>query len=265
MCLLVLAWKIDPLFPLVVGANRDERFDRPALSFTVLRESNPRLLGGRDELAGGTWLAINEHGVVAGLTNTPSPGGPDPSRRSRGELPLVLAGHTTAASGVERFIQQVRPDEYNPAWMLVGDRESLFYLELASGETPRVRELAAGTYILENAPLDATSPKVDYVRSLVRSAASNSVPLWTVLPSILSSHVVADFSDGETRSRPTTPRARETLAPCVHTERYGTRSASLIRVPLRVDRLPEVLVADGPPCTTSFVDVSSRWLDRGRS
>jgi hypothetical protein len=89
--------------------------------------------------------------------------------------------------------------------------------------------------------------------------------LWTLLPSILSSHVVADLSNAEARSRPTTPRTRETLAPCVHTERYGTRSASLIRVPSRVDRLPEVLVADGPPCTASFKDVSSRWLDRGRS
>jgi uncharacterized protein with NRDE domain len=261
VCLLVLAWKVDPLFPLVVGANRDERFDRPTHSFTVLRDSNPRILGGRDELAGGTWLAVNEHGVVAGLTNTPSPGGPDPSRRSRGELPLLLAGQTTAARGVERLVQRVKSDEYNPAWMLVGDRESLFYLELATGEALRVRELTAGTYILENVPLDASSPKIDYVRSLVRTAASDSVPLWTVLPSILSSHVVADFSTAEISSCATAPRVRKTLAPCVHTEHHGTRSASLIRVPSRVDRRPEVLVADGPPCTTPFVDVSSRWLD----
>ena len=261
MCLLVLAWKVDPLFPLVVGSNRDERLDRPALSFTVLRENGPRLLGGRDELAGGTWLATNEHGVVAGLTNNPSLGGPDPSRRSRGELPLILAGQPTAARGVEQFIEQVKSDEYNPAWILVGDRESLFYLELAPGEIPCVRELATGTYVLENAPLDAATPKVNYVRSSLRSATSDSIALWTALPSILSSHVVADFSNGDPPSHPVPARSRETLASCVHTEHYGTRSASLIRVPLRVDRLPEVLVADGPPCATSFVDVSSRWLN----
>ena len=60
---------------------------------TVLAESDPRILGGRDEKAGGTWLAVNEHGVVAGLTNRPAPDGADPARRSRGEIPLALAAH----------------------------------------------------------------------------------------------------------------------------------------------------------------------------
>ena len=45
------------------------------------------MLGGRDELAGGTWLAVNEHGVVAGLTNQPAAVGRDASKRSRGEMP----------------------------------------------------------------------------------------------------------------------------------------------------------------------------------
>ena len=83
----MFAWKTEPGFPLVVAANRDERLDRPAHSLCVLREHAPRILGGRDDLAGGTWLAVNEHGVVAGLTNRPSPGGRDPTKRSRGELP----------------------------------------------------------------------------------------------------------------------------------------------------------------------------------
>jgi hypothetical protein len=52
-----------------------QQLDRPAHPLCVLRESNPRILGGRDDLAGGTCLAVNDHGVVAGLTNRPSPGG----------------------------------------------------------------------------------------------------------------------------------------------------------------------------------------------
>lgn len=82
---------VDPDAPLVVAANRDERLDRPALAMTVLTEGDPRILGGRDEQAGGTWLAVNDRGVVAGLTNRPAPDGADPARRTRGELPLALA------------------------------------------------------------------------------------------------------------------------------------------------------------------------------
>ncbi len=74
MCLLVFAWQTEPEYPLVVAANRDERLDRPAQALCVLQEERPRILGGRDDLAGGTWLAVNEHGVVAGLTNRPAPG-----------------------------------------------------------------------------------------------------------------------------------------------------------------------------------------------
>ena len=79
MCLLIAMFGVVPDAPLIVAANRDERFDRPAVPITVLRERRPRILGGRDELAGGTWLAVNEHGVVAGLTNQPSFNGRDPA------------------------------------------------------------------------------------------------------------------------------------------------------------------------------------------
>src|SRR4051812_22871049 len=49
VCLLIVLAQTNPDFPLVVGANRDELLDRPAIPMTVLRESGPRILGGRDE------------------------------------------------------------------------------------------------------------------------------------------------------------------------------------------------------------------------
>ena len=154
MCLLMVVSRLDPGVPLVVGANRDERLDRPATAVTVLRESAPRLLGGRDEEAGGTWLAVNEHGVVAGLTNRPSPEGRDPAKRTRGELPLALAAHRDAPSAAADFAARFSPDDYNPAWLLVGDRASLFAIDMTAAERrpgdrartrdPRAREQPPG-------------------------------------------------------------------------------------------------------------------------
>ena len=97
MCLLAVLSRVHPDHPLVVAANRDEFLARPASGVTVLRDA-PRTLGGRDAVGGGTWLAVNLRGVVAALTNTPLPGAPDPARRSRGELPLLLTEHATAAA-----------------------------------------------------------------------------------------------------------------------------------------------------------------------
>jgi uncharacterized protein with NRDE domain len=264
MCLLVFAWKLEPGFPLVAAANRDERLERPAESLCVLREHDPRILGGRDELAGGTWLAVNEHGVVAGLTNRPSPGGRDPSKRSRGELPLFAASRPSAAEGVDELLGQVRPGQYNPAWMLIGDRKSLHYVEIPADEAPRARLLPPGLHVLENVGYGEPSPKVDHIRSLLKGAGSGDPPLWDVLPSVLADHTVPMAEDEQDPAvhldDATTPsqkgqvvvRPLETRASCVHTEGYGTRSSMLVRLPL--DPVPpEVLVADGPPCETAFV------------
>jgi uncharacterized protein with NRDE domain len=216
------------------------------------------MLGGRDELAGGTWLAVNEHGVVAGLTNRPSLGGRDPTKRSRGELPLLLAKHRSATAAVADLMRSVRPGDYNPAWLLVGDRHSLYYVELAASDTPAIRRLGPGIHVLENVSLGTASPKVDRVCSSIATASAAGRPLWSLLPSILADHTVASTGH-EWTGHGDTARSPATLAPCVHTKDYGTRSATLVRVSLNPEDRPEMLVAAGPPCTAPFVDVTRHW------
>ncbi|MHB2029916.1 MAG: NRDE family protein [Acidimicrobiales bacterium] len=258
MCLLIFAWQVEPSYPLVVAANRDERYERPATSFCVLRESAPRILGGRDELAGGTWLAVNEHAVVAGLTNRPSPAGRDPTKRSRGELPRLLAEHDSATAAVADLARRIRPSDYNPAWLLVGDRRSLYYVELVASDTPAVHRLGPGVHVLENVPLDSASPKVDRVCSSIATASTTESALWSLLPSVLADHTVV-ATGHEWTGNGDIARSLATLAPCVHTTDYGTRSATLVRVSLNPEDRPEMLVADGAPCTAPFVDVTRHW------
>ncbi|HEY5272063.1 MAG TPA: NRDE family protein [Acidimicrobiales bacterium] len=257
VCLLVVCSRVVPSFPLVVAANRDERLDRPATPITVLRESGPRVLGGRDELAGGTWLAVNDHGVVAGLTNRPSALGKDPTRRSRGELPLLLASAESAAHGVSTLAARVRPSEYNAAWMLVGDRRSLHYVEL-DGESRLVHlALAPGIHILENLAIGAPSTKVDRARELLGDPSHLSFDaLLERLTGVLADHVSepdrsVPLSEAENRS------ARRPA--CVHGDAYGTRSSMIVVVPDN-EEPSRVYVADGRPCETPFVDESARWL-----
>ena len=260
MCLLVVVWHLDPGMPLVIGANRDERLDRPAQSMTVLRPSGPRVLGGLDEEAGGTWLAVNEHGVVAGLTNRPSPDGRDPAKRSRGELPIALAQHRDAASAVEDFAGRFRPRDYNPAWLLVGDRTSLYALDMTAEDGPLVEQLGPGVHILENNPLHAASPKVDHVRGLLGDlGALEGMAVVDRMCSVLADHTVPPGGGG---AGGTGARPIQSLAACVHTDDYGTRSSTLVGVPAVTDGRPQVLVADGHPCTAPWANVTA-LLDAG--
>jgi uncharacterized protein with NRDE domain len=258
VCLLIALFQVVPDAPLVVAANRDERLDRPAVAMTVLREAGPRILGGRDQLAGGTWLAVNEYGLVAGLTNQPSADGRDPTKKSRGALPLAFAGYKDAAEAVTQVC--VDPADYNPCWMLVGDRRSLFSIGLAGGGKPDVEQLGPGLYVLENAPLRARSGKAARVAEMVtraRSARPDDDAAGTIaaLETVLRDNeptVAEPRTDDSGRVWPP-----EISAPCVHVPGYGTRSALTVSVPAA--GRPAVRVAEGPPCEVPFLDASGLW------
>jgi hypothetical protein len=113
--------------------------------------------------------------------------------------------------------------------------------------------------VLENAALGAPSVKVDHVRSALSRADVAGTPLWEALPGVLRDHTVIDMEDGPPRFPDGRERRAATLAPCVHTDGYGTRSSALVRVSDNDDLAPDLQVADGPPCTTPFVDARDLW------
>jgi uncharacterized protein with NRDE domain len=261
VCLLIAAFQVVPEAPLLVAANRDEQVDRPALPVTVLREREPRILGGRDLLAGGTWLAVNSHGLVAGLTNQPALNGRDPTKRSRGELPLACARHRTAAGAVEALAADVDPARYNPCWMLVGDREALYSVAIGPGlARPEIEPLAPGLHVLENAPLRAASRKASFVREQIESALAEQPEHGLAATVAVLANMLRDH-------RPAIPEPRTDAAgrvwppalsaACVHADGFGTRSAAIITV--RVSGPPEILAADGQPCVTPMRDATALW------
>ncbi len=245
MCLLLVATRVVPGVPLLVGANRDEYLDRPSEAVTVLEEGPPRVLGGRDLRAGGTWLAVNEHGVCAGLTNQPLGDALDRSRRSRGALPVALTRHDTAAGAVEQFVETFDPADYNGCWLLVGDRSSLFFVDF-TGTDARATPLPPGVYALENRSLGAPSPKVDLVLSSVGEPGDAATTNAT-FRAVLADHRIPPEDE------------RPTAGSCVHLDGYGTRSSCLVEVSSDPVAAPRVLVADGPPCTTPFEDATPLW------
>lgn len=255
-----MVFRTHPEASLVVAANRDEWLTRPAEPMQVLRPTAPRILGGRDGLAGGTWLAVNEHGLCAGVTNRPSMGLRDLSRRSRGELPLMLAEHARAEEAVAAFQEKVRCSEYNPCWLLVGDRDDLFYIVVGDNERPGVTRLLPGVHVLENRPLDAVSAKVEMMqRALNPVGAWRGPTLVEQLHRVLRSHDLPAADLPVDSGEEADPRPSEVRSACVHAAAYGTRSAVLILVPPQSDSRPKVHYADGPPCAAPLIDASYLW------
>jgi uncharacterized protein with NRDE domain len=83
VCTLVAALHHFRGCPLVVAANRDEAYDRPASPVCVW--PGERFVAPRDDAAGGTWLGLSASEVFVGVTNrfgVPK----DATRESRGTL-----------------------------------------------------------------------------------------------------------------------------------------------------------------------------------
>ena len=147
MCLIVLAYKAHPRFPLIVAANRDEFLDRPTLPAHFWSDA-PDILAGRDERAGGTWLGITRSGRFAALTNYRDLRLPLVKGPSRGGL--VRAGldgslDPTATGGYEGFN------------LLYGAVDALRYHTNVNGTD---QPLEPGIRGLSNHLLDTPWPKV---------------------------------------------------------------------------------------------------------
>src|SRR5258708_19591118 len=117
MCTLAIYFQTMRDYPVVLAANRDEFLDRPADDPTTLCES-PHVIGGKDLRAGGTWLGISEHGIVAGLLNRRAENGADPRARSRGLLCLDALRFRNPAEAASSLRPHPR-SSYNPFNLLL--------------------------------------------------------------------------------------------------------------------------------------------------
>lgn len=233
--------------PLIVAANRDEAFARPSLPPAMLRHDPPRAFGGRDVTAGGTWLGINERGLVAGLLNRQVRLPRDVTCRSRGQLCLdLLAYHDADAAAV--CVAREPAGRYNPFNLLLADDTGAFVASQAAGEAPRVERLERGLHLLTN--LDVNDPRCPRIGASHTgfAAAGEAFAAEGDVDSLVR-RLVVRLADHTTVLDPRGPGAL-----CVHGDGYGTRSSTIIvRTAGGRTRWDH---ADGPPCRTPLTPVA---------
>ncbi|WNL40183.1 NRDE family protein [Halomonas sp. PAMB 3232] len=168
MCLLTFAWSPDSATPLKLAGNRDEFHARPTAPLHYW-EDTPGLLGGRDLEAGGTWLAANDRGVVAALTNVREPGAPLPAPApSRGELIARALREDDIEAWLERLVKKeaTRFAGFN---LLVAQNHSLWHLHRSASRV-YLERVAPGVHGLSNASLDTPWPKLCAARKALKEA-----------------------------------------------------------------------------------------------
>ncbi len=127
MCTLVLYRRPSHRWPVLIAANRDEMHARACSPPARHWPDRPGVIAGRDDVAGGSWLGINEQGLVAAIMNRPGSLGPDADKRSRGELVLEALDHAEAAVAAEA-LGHLDPEAYRPFNLILADPLQAFWL-----------------------------------------------------------------------------------------------------------------------------------------
>lgn len=223
MCLILFSYMNNPVYRLVLAANRDEFYERPTLSAGFWEEDNT-VLGGKDLQAGGTWLGITRTGRFAAITNYREPDAFKPNAPSRGKL---ISGYLQASANPCDYLREVaaRSSLYNGFNILAGDNEKLCYFSNRDGG---VKELAPGIYGLSNHLLNTPWPKVAHGKRLLGSVLDGEI-----IPEKIF-QVLRDRTQPKDSDLPRTGVSMEwerVLSSIFITSPiYGTRSSTLITI-----------------------------------
>ncbi len=116
-----------------MATNRDERVDRPWATPARHWPQQPDVVAGLDCLAGGSWLGINDAGVIAGVLNRVGALGPAEGMRSRGQLVLLALRHPSARAAAQT-LSELSGALYRPFNLVVVDRHSACWLRNAGAD-----------------------------------------------------------------------------------------------------------------------------------
>ncbi len=183
MCLILVASRMQPGFPLVIAANRDE-FHARASEPAGFWKDRPAILAGRDLEAGGTWLGVARGGRFASVTNYR--GGRDPNAaESRGVLVTrFLEGDISAREYVADLMR--RAASYSGFNLLVDDGTDLWWCSNRDGGS---RRLEPGIYGLGNLLLD--TPEVSEPKRRFRESVEPGPALEPLFSVLAASKIVA--------------------------------------------------------------------------
>ncbi|HEB97713.1 MAG TPA: hypothetical protein ENI96_14920 [Sedimenticola thiotaurini] len=262
MCTLVVLRRPGHPWPLLLGANRDEMEDRPWRPPARHWPDRPEVTAGMDLLAGGSWLGINDHGMVAAVTNRHGSLGPAPGRRSRGELVLEALDHA-GADEAAHALKQLDPAAYRPFNLLIADPVACYWLRNRDRRIQLVT-VGEGLHMLTAGDLDdPDDPRIGRYLPRFRSAKPPDPEAgdWRAWEALFGAREYLNDDQGPDRKSPGDPAgdAAATGAMCWRLDNgFGTRSGSLIALPRHPgpDAPPVWRFAAGPPDRTGYRPVT---------
>ncbi len=248
MCSIVIHRDPEADWPVIFAGNRDEMSDRPWKAPARHWPDRPEVVAGLDVLAGGSWLGVNDHGVLACVLNRYGSLGPAAGKRSRGELVLDALEHADAVDAAAA-LSALDPEAFRSFNLVIADSRDAFWLKNsgAAGAKIETHAIPEGLSMLTAQDLDDdSSPRI--ARYLPRFRE-------TLLPDVEA----GDWRSWETllASRDAAERDPGAAMTVVFDNGFETVSSSLIALPApgTEARAPLWRFAAGRPDQTAYTDL----------
>lgn len=230
MCSVVIRLENGPEPSLWLAANRDENLDRASAPSQLRDFGGTRVLAPVDLVAGGTWIGINEFGLLVAITNRFMEGGRT-DLRSRGEL-VKTALKFDSSKAAASWMRSVDPRDYNPFHLIAADLSGINLL-VGRHDAPEIQHFDGGIVaVTERSFSSHEDLRVDYLSRKIAEAKHLSD-----MKAAMSEHRSMDFG-----------------VPKIHVPEinYGSRSSWL----LKLGASNELWITEKPPQRDGYENFS---------
>jgi hypothetical protein len=244
MCLLAIFYRVVDDAPLVVGANREEMYARPSELPHIL-DGPSRAVAGIDKLAGGTWLGVNQRGLLVAVTNRMKTR-PVAQPRSRGLLAREMLECRSAQESIELATRELDMHRYLGCNVVCADSDRVVVFQ--AGDWLRIKMIPPGLHVLTNEDInDGRDPRLGYALDFL-----SQQPYETSFDCIQALRQLCRHRGGD-----------GTPPICLRGELKGTVSSTLVVLRKSLGR-SIYLHAPGPPDQTGYEDFSPLLEEIGK-
>jgi hypothetical protein len=236
MCLLILLHGVDPNYPVLVASNRDELRSRRTAPPGLFVGAQQRMLSPRDREAHGTWIAVSNLGMFAGLTNLAG-GDSRPVQTTRGELPHLALDQSDLDSAVAAVVERVAAAEFSSFRLLLADATGVQLVRHLNGAT-EVLSVTDSVVVLSNEH-DLGQLSIPGIEAVTMPGLDIDQRLESFIPLLLD--------EGSSSGHRILKRGGD----------YGTVASSLIAVPARPEEGLIWRYAAGEPDPRSYRNYSN--------
>ncbi len=238
MCTMAILYRVARGTPILVAANREERYDR-ATQYPKIQSGSPRVVCGIDRKAGGTWLGVNQYGLFCAVLNRRKLSVP-PEPRSRGLLCRELLDVRTAKEAASHAAKALATGNYAGANYVCADARHAYVVH--GGNTIETVELAPGLHIITTGNMDdPKDERHEFVRRMLTLHTLDSAVTFLAV----ASRIFSRKPDSEGRR-----------GVVITGGDSGTVSSSLLSLPRKAQHAI-YQYAPAPPCDCAYDDLSA--------